>query len=262
MRPRPLVLRTALPLAVALLAAAAAPCQAILIRADRDDAEYIELAARYPSSLRIGAAGGEGVLIAPRWILTTASAVSRLPRAKPRDPLAIGAHANAIQAIFVHPAWRQGAEADIALVFLQHAVDGIAPTPVRPDADEIDEVVFIVGHGETGPIGGGTRRTDGRKRAGINTVDKVTATTLRLRIKPLPEASDLQGAVGRDELGAPAILERNAAKSIVGLYSGSEGEWQVFTRVSAYMAWVDETMYKAALEEATSMPRSGAPAKK
>ena len=52
--------------------AAALPCAAILIRPDRDDAEYLELALRYVSSLALGPSGGEGVLIAPRWVLTAA----------------------------------------------------------------------------------------------------------------------------------------------------------------------------------------------
>src|ERR1043165_6577920 len=55
---------------IALLAAllAAVPAQAILVRADRDDTEYVELATRYPSSIAL-APGIEGVLIAPRWVL-------------------------------------------------------------------------------------------------------------------------------------------------------------------------------------------------
>ena len=37
----------------------ATPAGAILIRSDRDDAEYVELASKYASAVSLGAAGGE-----------------------------------------------------------------------------------------------------------------------------------------------------------------------------------------------------------
>ena len=240
--------------AATLLAAAlfaAAPAHAILTRADRDDAEYLELATRYPSAVTLGP-GIEGVLIAPRWVLTTAHAAASLQGAKLRPPPILGGRPNGIRQAFIHPGWKQGSEADIALVLLTDAVAGVEATPVRPDADEIDEVVFLVGHGETGRIGGPARRNDGRKRAAINTVDAVTPATLRLRVKSPDEASDLQGAMTLSERGAPAFLERMGRLSIVGLFSAAEGDWQVFTRVSTYTPWIDETMFRAGVAEASA----------
>ena len=233
---------------------AAAPAHGILIRADRDDAEYLELATRYPSAVTLGT-GIEGVLIAPRWVLTTAHAAMLLQGAKLRPPLVLGGKPNAVQQAFIHPGWKQGTEADIALLLLKDAVTGVEASPVRPDADEIDETVFIVGHGETGRIGQAGRRTDGRRRAAINTVEAVTPATLRLRLKAADEASDLQGAATLSERGAPAFLERMGRLSVVGLFSASEGDWQVFTRVSTYAAWIDEAMFRAAAMEAAGNKR-------
>ena len=57
---------------IALVCAVSLPAGAILIRADRDDAEYLELATKYAASVAIGPVDAEGVLIAPSWVLTSA----------------------------------------------------------------------------------------------------------------------------------------------------------------------------------------------
>src|SRR5678816_2640486 len=89
----------------------ALPASAILIRADRDDAEYLELATRYPAAIEI-APGLEGVLIAPRWVLTSAQCAMLLQGAKSRPPLMIGGKTNQLAQAFVHPDWKQGTQAD------------------------------------------------------------------------------------------------------------------------------------------------------
>lgn len=228
------------------------PVDAILIRADREDAEYLELATRYPSAIEI-APGLEGVLIARRWVLTSAQCAMLLQGSKARPPVRLGGKLNAIQSTFIHPDWRQNADGDLALVLLRDPVEGIAPTPISRDRDEIEEVLFIVGHGETGKLGEGVRRADGRKRAAINTVDRVTPWTLRLRLKPAEEASDLQGAVAASERGAPAYHESMGLTHVAGIFSRNESDWQVFARVSSYAAWISDTMFRAAQEEAAKV---------
>ena len=212
-----------------LAAFAATSAQALVIRPDRDDAEYLELATRYPAAIEI-ARGVEGVLVAPRWILTSASAVKGLDPAKARHP---------VQATFVHPQWRGGVDADLALVFLRAPVGGVEPAPVSRDRDEMDDVVRMAAHGG-----------DGRLRAAINTVDRVTATTLALRLKPPAEASDLQGELNASERGAPLFAEISTRIVVTGIFSASERDWQLFVRVSTYADWIDDTMSRAAVAEA------------
>jgi hypothetical protein len=195
------------------------------------------------------------VLVAPRWVLTSAQAATRLQGAKARPPLEIGGTRNTIKATFIHPEWRQGIDADVALVFLQEAVTGIEPTPISRDRDEIDEIVRIAGHGETGRIGESARRLDGKKRAAINTVDRVTPLTLRLRLKSAEEASDLQGAAAAGEQGAPVFMEISGRISVAGVFSANDGDWQVFVRVSSFAQWVDDTMFGAGTAEAGAVGR-------
>jgi hypothetical protein len=257
-------MRPALPACLALACAMAAPpAAAILTRPDRDDEEYRELATRYPSAVPLGEGAGAGVLIAPRWILTTADRAAALRDAKPARGIAIAGRTQEIQQVFVHPDWKPGRGSDIGLVFLRESVAGIEPAPIYRGTDVAGQAVRLVGFGPTGRIGDRTpsAAADGRARASINTVDRVLPGTLGLRLKGPDEASDLQGAVTPGDIGGPAYVEIAERILVAGLIlatedanrdgiAGNIGDWERLTRVSAYAAWIDDTMGKAALAEA------------
>ena len=57
---------------------AASNAAALGTRADREDAGYPELASRYASTTALGANAGEAVLVAPRWLLTSAARAKAL----------------------------------------------------------------------------------------------------------------------------------------------------------------------------------------
>lgn len=120
---------------------------ALLIRPDRDDAEYLELATRYASSVALNAPGGEGVLISPRWVLTSAHFGKVLKERKPAASLAFGARTHAIEAVYLHPDWKPGGPNDIALVFFKEPVQDIQPTPPYRGDDEAGKGVVIAGSG-------------------------------------------------------------------------------------------------------------------
>ena len=221
----------------------------------------MELATRYPTALGLGAQGGVGVLVAPRWILTAAQTAATL-RAKAK--LAVAGRAHEIQEVFPHPGWKGGAGPDIALVLLRDPVAGIEPTPIYRTADEAGMTARIVGTGGTGRIGAPGGRPDGKARAAINTVDRVTDGTLGFRLKGPEDASDLQGALGPGDAGAPAFFEVGGRILVAGVASrtedsngdgiaGSVGDWEVFTRASAFAAWIDDVVWKVAAAEAAAI---------
>jgi hypothetical protein len=214
-----------LPAAFACLFASHAA--ALLTRTDRDDAEYLELASRYTSSVRLSAAGGEGVLIAPRWVLTSAE------RAKAVARLKIGSREYPIQS--THTEGQSG----IALLFLRQAVQDVEPTPVYRERDEAGKALVITGHGG-----------DGRKRAGINTVDTVTERALQVRIKQGDDASDLQGALTPAEIGAAAYVEVEREPFVAGIAVAVANGRETYARLSSLAEWIDQTMFKAAAMEA------------
>ena len=232
-------LRFLLPVAATL---AALPAFPLLIRADRDDAEYVELASRYGSSVRLPNSLGEGVLIAPRWILTAPGPAQLVRAIAPVPALTVGAREYAIESIFTTE--------DLALVLLREEVRDVVPTPVYRESDESGKGVAIVGHGPTGPMGS-AGKADGKKRAALNTIDAVAATTFEARIKPGDEASDLQGALTPAEVGAAAYIVIDDGRVFVaGIARSADGKREVYTRLSARNDWIETTMWEAAKKEA------------
>ena len=240
---------------------------AILIRADRDDAEYLEMATRYPSSVPLNAPDGEGVLIAPRWVLTTKGMATALQTMKPLPTLRFADRDYEIQELFIYPHVARTVPPDIALILLRKDVRGVTPTPIYREQDEHGKAVVIVGHGPTGRIGEKPQpkeHWDRKKRAAINTVDRVTRLTFALEIKKPEEASDLQGAATKEESGRPAYIETPAGFFVAGIgywisdinrdgIVGSAGDWEVYVRVSSFARWIDAVMLDVAKRELDAM---------
>src|SRR6185312_418979 len=198
--------------------AAALPAPAILTRADREDAEYLEMATKYTSSVAIGIpGGGEGVLVAPRWVLTSAQVGSALRSMKPMPALTFDGRAYDIEDVLVYPTWRAGTpSSDLALVYLKRAVRGVKPTRLYKADDEGGQAVVIVGHGMTGRIGEDNFTGDAKARAAINTVDRVSPRILTLLVKKPQEASDLQGALAPGDRGGPAYIQEKDELFVAG----------------------------------------------
>ena len=209
----------------------------MLIRPDRDDAEYLELASRYTASIVLIAPASEAVLVAPRWLLVPAS---RAP--SPGRPLEIGGRTQVVARVVAHPEAKPRSATDLALVHLAAPVEGIKPVPLYRHDDEATKAVVFVGHGATGVIGKAERREDFRARGAINTVDGVGAQTMEMRIKPGDDASDLQGALVPGEEGAAAYLETDDGLFLAGIYFGDGEKANRFSRISAFAGWLDSVI--------------------
>jgi len=235
------------PIRIALVMAAAVaalPAAAILIRADRDDTEYLEMASKYASSVAIPVpGGGEGVLIAPRWVLTSAQVGSALRAMKSMPALAFDGRSYDIEDVLVYPTWRAGTpSSDIALVYLRKEVRGVKATAPYKAGDEGGQAVVIVGHGAP----------DGKARAAINTVDRVSPRVLTLLLKKPDEASDLQGSLSPGDRGGPAYIQEKDDLFVAGIAIGpdaNDGNAQLYTRVSAFVPWIDAALLEAAKRE-------------
>jgi len=227
----------------AALVAVSLPASAILIRADRDDAEYLELATKYAASVAIAPGDAEGVLIAPSWVLTSARVARALNGKK---NVTIDSKSYSLKSVHPHPT------ADIGLLFLGSGyrsadLDFEFPRLYR-DGDEGGKTVVIVGHGANGKIGSPLAResSDRKKRAAVNTIDRLGVREFDLGIKPADLASDLQGALGAGDFGGPAFVDTGKGLLVVGIATSASGEWQTYVRVSTFVPWIEATMVDAA----------------
>ena len=119
------------------------PAQAIVIRHDRDDQLYIELAKKFPATVifRIQNSDfgmdGMGTLIDARWVMTAGHVVAEL---NPGDMAEIGGSRYEIEELVQYTLARvkswNDVQRDIALVRLRTAVQGIEPALLYSKSDE------------------------------------------------------------------------------------------------------------------------------
>jgi hypothetical protein len=227
---------------LALVCAVSLPAGAILIRADRDDAEYLELATKYAASVAIAPVDAEGVLIAPSWVLTSARVARALDGKK---NVTIDGKSYRLKSVHTHPT------ADIGLIFLGSGYRSgdldFETARLYRATDEAGKTVVIVGHGANGKIGSPLPResSDHKKRAAVNTIDRLGMREFDLGIKPADLASDLQGALGAGDFGGPAFVETSQGLLVAGIATSANGEWQTYVRVSTFVPWIEDTMVDA-----------------
>ena len=206
----------------------------MLIRPDRDDAEYLELASRYTASIAPSAPASEAVLIAPRWLLTTASHAPEAGKS-----VAIAGHSYAIARVVKHPDAKPATPTDLALVELREPVKGVKPIPIYKASDEGGQAVVFVAHGATGGVGKDVRTNDGKPRGAISTIDRLSPLTLSVPLKDGEDASDLQGKLVPGEEGAAAYIETDEGLFVAGIYYGDVTVWNLYSRISAFAPWIE-----------------------
>jgi len=247
---------------------------AIVVRHDRDDSAFLELADTYRCTVTFmdadpAALSGMGTLIDRQWVLTAAHVAAGLSSTSIAE---IAARAYPIAQIVLHPQWHRDADVrvDIAMVRLAQPVEGCAPVRLYTGVDEAGLVVTFVGRGAkgtglSGVDGGGW---DGQLRAATNRVVRADGPLLQFRFDAPGDAgvTALEGISGEADSGGPAYIELEGVLFTIGVSShqdarpagrkrGTYGVLEYYSRVSYFADWIREVLApESASESAPSIP--------
>ena len=226
--------------------------EAIIRRHDVDDTEYIVDADDYPAMVDLLALGDcIATLVRPQWLITAAHCAVEMPSSA---SLMIGGVSHAVASVKIPSNWDDDLD-DIALVELVEPVTGVEPIALYEGDDEVGQVVWFVGRGDTntGLRGQSGASVDGNTRRASNTIVAADAHWIRFVFNSPDDAdvTPLEGISGDGDSGGPALLIAEEGTWVVGLSSyqdegnfslGRYGVEEFYTRVSQYSAWMAEHM--------------------
>ncbi|MBS1718098.1 MAG: trypsin-like serine protease [Armatimonadetes bacterium] len=236
----------------AAMLAAISTAYGIVIRHDRPDSRYLELAKGHDEAVDI--AGAMGTLIDKRWVLTAGhvglelSPYTSFVRIKGRVYQA--------DRVIIHPDFvKDGLPSgrDFTLMHLTEDVKGITPVGLYTGKDEQGQRILVVGRGDTGTGLTGPTGNDGKMRGAENKVDDASETSISFAFDEPGKALDLEGISGPGDSGGPALIQKNGRWWIVGVSSANRGpktcqygSVEVYARVSTAIDWIRSVMNGAA----------------
>lgn len=246
--------------AMAFVLAGAVPSQAIVMRHDVPEQDYVSLAASFGAVGRISSSSiSSGTLVSSTKFLTAAHSVDSnrdgvLDNALSAYSLRFGANVgspdysiNAISSISIHPQWSATSgnrTFDLAVVTLTNPLTQITPIGLS-DLNPAGLTGTMVGYGYHGTGDNYVGVLDGIRRAAHNIVD-VTTPTVRTDFDSPAQNTNvygsavpvaLEGTTAPGDSGGPLLVDFGSGPRIIGVLSGGSspiGDDMEYGDVSIY----------------------------
>ena len=240
------------------------------MRHDVPEDKYRVAASEFPALVDLPAEG-HGVLIAPAWVVTLASAVAN----KDIHEVIIAGKPRPVARVVLHPGYKPTPREyysgdatplllferdldDIAMIELKDPISDISPALLYRGEEERNEVVAIVGKGAAGNglIGQYSMSPHrGELRRAYTRVESAEGHWIKLRFATKREAEPLEGMPGNGDEGGPVLMKVHGAWTVIGLmwrlYAvGNLANYRYFVyedetyevRISHYAPWIDKVM--------------------
>lgn len=248
---------------------------AIVIRDDVDDSKYRVSAYEFPALVDMPGEG-HGVLIAPRWVITAAHAITWQSEIK---QVTVNGKARDVERLVIHAGYKMppqellehalatwdwtlfsvmlSSSDDIALIKLAQAVTDVSPAAFHKGDDEFQAIVQIIGKGAKGTGATGYDFNDPHRTELRRAYNKITSAHGRwfcyVFDKPA-EALALEGGSGNGDSGGPVLIQAKGTWQLAGLTSwtapqgtvrnppGLYGQISCNVRLSHYKEWIESVI--------------------
>jgi hypothetical protein len=191
------------------------------------------------------------VLISPEIIITAAHVIydaEKILVLVPDEEDAV-----VIDYTFIPVPYKEDAEAnrfsmyDIAICHLKRPISLDYYPPLYKKHDEVGKICSMAGFGRTGSFKSSKRKSDNKKRAGSNFIDKIFKGQLLCTVGN-NDMTSLEFLICQGDSGGGLFIDKklaginSAIMASDGVLDGDQGDESIHTRISTHYDWIEKVI--------------------